>query len=535
MKKGFSLPAKRPRETIVKGDSTPAPVGGLNTRDPLASMGVQFATNLTNFIATPQGCSLRKGYRKWATGLPGLVESLLPYNGVGATADKLFAVSGTGIYDVTSAGAVGAAVVTGLSNARWEHTTFATNGGSFLIAVNGVNAPRHFNGSAWVTWTTVASPANPGEISTTGSPNISKWSKVVAHQRRLWFVESGTTKAWYLPINSVGGIAAAFDFGPAFPRGGNLQTLATWSPTAGDTTRNLLVAISDQGDVVLYEGTDPSDAAKWSIVGTWRLGTPVGVRCTQQFGGDLLYLSADGLQPLSKYMQSTNVIAGLTDNIQPTISSLTNSQQGLFGFELIDFISNNLLILNVPQINPEDNLQFVFNTVTKGWSLFTGWPAQAWASLNGDMYFGGNGEVLLAFQGFKDNANADGSGGNIYTGTAQQAFSYFERPGQKKRFVMARLNLVTATGNPNIAIGCNVDFNVTPPNSIGSATPVSSAVWGTSLWGVGEWSGGLQNLNQWQTIGGEGYAAAITIAVSSLAETLWVSTDWVYEPGGTIG
>lgn len=73
MKKGFSLPSKRPREAIVRGESTPAPVGGLDTRDPLASMGIQYATNLTNFIATPQGCSLRKGYRKWATGLPGLV------------------------------------------------------------------------------------------------------------------------------------------------------------------------------------------------------------------------------------------------------------------------------------------------------------------------------------------------------------------------------------------------------------------------------------------------------------------------------
>lgn len=94
---------------------TPAPIRGLNTVDSLAMMDITYALSCQNWIAAPQGLEIRRGYRKWATGLPGATNTLIAYNARQSTSNKLFAVSGTGIYDVTSGGAVGAAVVTGLN------------------------------------------------------------------------------------------------------------------------------------------------------------------------------------------------------------------------------------------------------------------------------------------------------------------------------------------------------------------------------------------------------------------------------------
>jgi len=325
----------------------------------------------------------------------------------------------------------------------------------------------------------------------------------------------------------------SFDFGALFPRGGKLVALNSWSLNGGTGMQNYLVAISSSGDTVIYEGTDPSDATKWTIKGTWRLGQPVGTRCFMPFGGDSLLLSQDGLVPLSKYMQSTNTEAALTDTIRDTISRLTSSQAGLTGFQIHDYLARNLLILNIPQINPDNNIQFIYNTITGGWSLFTGWPAQCWATLGNQVYFGANGKVCLAFAGYKDNANADGSGGDVYTATGQQSQNDFEKPGQKKRFVRAKVNMQTAAGIPNVLLGCNVDYDVSPPANIGTALPSSSSSWGTGIWGTSEWAGsGLQNYNEWQTLGPIGYSGAIVIAVSVLAETLWISTDWEIELGG---
>ena len=51
------------------------------------------------------------------------------------------------IYDVSSSGAVGAAAVSGLTNARHQHTMFATSGGQFLVICNGADGVRTYDGT----------------------------------------------------------------------------------------------------------------------------------------------------------------------------------------------------------------------------------------------------------------------------------------------------------------------------------------------------------------------------------------------------
>lgn len=127
----------------------PAPTGGLNARDALAAMPAGDAVTLDNFFPGTTSVDLRNGYEAWSTGYPAAVESLMTYNGPTNASSKMFAVSGTSVYDATLKGAVGAPVVTGLSNARWQHANMGTPGGQFLIAVNGTDYPGVYNGTAW--------------------------------------------------------------------------------------------------------------------------------------------------------------------------------------------------------------------------------------------------------------------------------------------------------------------------------------------------------------------------------------------------
>src|SRR4051812_20348795 len=117
--------------------SFPAPVGGLNARDPLANMPPTDAVIMENWFPRPSWVEIRQGWSNWATGLPSQVQTLMRYAPLSGS-NKLFAAAGTSFYDATATGAIGAAVVTGLSNAQWQYTNIITPGGSFLWAVNGV-------------------------------------------------------------------------------------------------------------------------------------------------------------------------------------------------------------------------------------------------------------------------------------------------------------------------------------------------------------------------------------------------------------
>lgn len=532
--------------------TTPAPVKGLNTVDPYAAMDPAFALTLQNFVCTPQGVSVRQGYRKWATNLPTSVTSLLPFNSRAGTGNKLFAVSGTAIYDITNGGDMTGATpaVSGLNNTNvyWQsiQQTYSTGNTNYLIAVNGADAPRIYDGSAWMTCTQVVSPASPGEFSQTasggGSVSISSFVDVCLHNQRLWFVRAGSTIGYYLDIAQVGGTLYPFDFGPYFTSGGNLHKLDTWTIDTGNGTQSYLVAISNKGDCVVYGGTNVADSSTWGLIGQYKLGAPVGRRCTAKLYGDLVILSEDGLYQMSKYVQSATLdrTQALTYHISPTISSLVSSLADTPGFEATVYPAGNVLMLNVPQSLQVNNYQFVFHTEQKGWSQFTGWPAQCFQVFNEALYFGGTNFVALGFIGYKDGADIDGGNGANYVTTALTAFNSFGAegmgPGLIKHVKMVKPYIVTGQSNPMISVGVNGDFNLVP--LVGSATvnPVTGAVWDSAYWDNpgATWAGTLTTVNEWATprCWPASYVA-LALTISAVAETYWVSTNWIVAPSSS--
>jgi hypothetical protein len=525
----------------------PAPWKGLNTVDALAEMDPSFGISIQNFIATPQGLSLRNGYRVWATGLPGACTSLMPYAGKNATSNKLIATSVSGFYDVTSGGTVGAAVVSGLNASQpyWQSTmmTFSTSTVNYMMCVNGINAPRLYDGTTWTTCTQVASPSTPGQFTTVDNNgqtvNISTFVDVITHQERLWFVANNSTVAYFMPIAQAGGALSAFDFGPLFPRGGYLFKLSSWTMDTGNTVTASLVAISSRGDVAVYQGNNPATAATWTLLGNYIVGSPIGRRCTVQLQGDTYFLSTDGLYPFSKYLQSARVDAqaALTYEISPTISSLGASFQFTPGFEMCVYPAGNILMLNVPQSNSVNNFQFCYETTNQGWTQFNGWPAQCFQLFNDSFYFGSQGQVNLGFSGFADGASITGVGGNNIVGTALQAFTDFGVRGLK-HIKAIKPYVVTGQSNPMLSIGINTDFNLVP--IVGSATinAVTSSVWDTAVWdSLGStWVGSLATYNQWQTpISWPGEYIAIAISISAVSQTQWMSTNIMFQTGNAFG
>ena len=508
------------QKTAASVASIPSPIGGWNARDSIANMDPVDAVQLTNLFPNVNNVVLRGGYTNWATGLPGQVQTLANYSS--GTENKLFAWAGTDIYDVTATGAVGAAVKSGLTNAKWEYINVTTAGGSYLYAVNGVDAPLLYNNTTWESITDVSSP-----IAITNITPSTTLSNIALHKTRVWFIQKDTLKAWYLPTNAVGGAAQALDMSAIARLGGTLVDVSTWTIDAGYGVDDNLVFITSKGEAIVWSGTDPSDANAWALIGVWIVGEPIGNRCLLKYGGDILLLTMDGLVPLAGGLQSSR--------LDPQVN-LSNKIQGAFDFAAINYGSNfgwqiyylakqNAVWVNVPISEGSQQQQYVMNNTTKAWANFTNWYSNCWETFSDDPYFGGDGVVGKAWtDNYVDNVS------NIQT-VALQAPNYFGSRGVKKYWTRARPSIFT-DGQPAIAIGMNVDFDVSDTTAALSFTSTSVGLWDTGVWDTALWGSGLQILNNWEGITGIGYCGSIQFKSSSAGlQMQWASTDIVYQTG----
>lgn len=507
------------QKRTAKTASVPAPIGGWNARDPLGNMSATDAITLENWWPLPYDVMVRKGYTQFSTGLPAQVETLMVY--ASPSAQSLFAISNKAIYDATAGGAIGAAVVSGLTNSRFQYINISTSGGNFLMALNGADKLRGWDGSAW--WTDGGGTHDITGVDTATCTNINLF------KNRVWLIQGSSLKAWYLPTDSIAGAASSLDFQSVARKGGHLIAMGTWTIDAGYGVDDMAVFITSMGEVIVYRGTDPSNAATWALAGVWEIGSPFTQRCMMKWGGDLLVLTYDGIYPLSAALQSSRLDprVTITNKIYTAISTATTDYGANFGWDMNYYAKANMLIINVPVIEGSYQQQYVMNTITKAWSNFSSIGANCWEIFNDEPYFGGNQFIGQFWDGFSDNT------ANI-VGNAKQAFNYFGQRGQTKQWTMIR-PILSTNGIPTALVSINVDFEDFDPTGTLSFFGTPFGLWDATLWDGGQWGAGLNVSKQWQGINGTGYCAAVRLKVSSsYIETHWASTDFVMKGGGTL-
>lgn len=511
----FPLADNRNKRQTARGFSVPPSVGGLNARDELANMDERDALILENFFPEPSYLVLRRGYAAHATGMTGTIETLAEW--AGPSSRKLKAAVGTDIYDVTSAGAVGAAELTGLTNARWQWVNFKTSGGSFLVIANGADSVRNYDGTSWTT---------PAITNVTSSTLIN----VVSFKSRLWFVQTDTTLAWYLPVNSIAGAAASQDLGPQFKLGGKLVAIGTMSQDAGDGPDDYLCFLSSRGEIAIYQGTDPTSATTWALVGTYRVGFPIGNRPMIDVGGDLAIITSDGVVSVVKMMQvdrSVAETAAITSKIQNLFNASVRSYGANFGWMGIVYPKSTAVYFNIP-ISSARFDQYVMNTITGAWCTYSSMNGACWGLLGDDLYFGGtDGKVYKADTGAQDN------GGSI-TANLKTAWNYFKSRGTNKLFTFYRPVLQT-NGQPSVTLAMNTDFNDFAPSgpiTIGGAV---ATTWDSAQWDTGAWSGDQTLSTNWENPQAIGYCGSIRLQAVANGQNLIINSfDVQAQPGGPI-
>ena len=472
------------------------------------------AVILDNFFPTPSTVQLRAGFDDHVTGLPGEVETLMEYASPSGTR-KLIAASENAFYDVTASGAVGAAMDSSHTSSRWQHVNFGTSGGHFLVAVNGLDTPRNYDGTTWATTPAITGVTPENLI------------HVMAHQRRLFFCEKATLKFWYLTtVAAIGGAASSFDLAPLCSKGGELLAAGTWSVDSGEGMDDLAVFVTSAGQVVVYAGTDPSSANTWSLQGIYEIGKPIGRRCLTKVGSDLAVITEDGFVPLSAALASGRATpVAISDKISDAVNSAARSYGSNFGWQAVLYPRGKMLLFNVPLTELGTSHQYVMNTGTGAWCRFKNQNAFCWSLLNEALYFGGNTKVYKADNG------ADDDGANV-DGVCKPAFNYFGKPGAQKRFTQVRPVFV-AGGGLTPAVSINVDFEDLAVVGSPSVSGASGATWDVDPWDTSDWGVDNTVVKNWIGVNGIGYAGTLKInAASNQFGLALAAIDYMFEIGG---
>ncbi len=478
------------------------------------------AVFLQNFFPGTNSVVKRAGYSNYATGITGQVETLMAYTS--GTASKLFAVNAAGdLYNVSVAGAVGSPEVSGFQNGRFQYVNFTTTGGSYLCMVNGQDAYSVYDGTSWH----ADGDGSPYDISNVSTATI---ESLTVFKKRIWMIQTGTLKAWYLPINSIGGAATALDMSSLPSMGGYLVAAMTWTIDGGEGLDDHLVFITSKGEALVWKLTDPTTPTGISLIGVFSLGSPVGRRCWVKYAGDLLIITQDGVVPMSGALQSsrTNPRVSITDKIQSAMGDAISQYSANFGWQLLVFPKQGQLYLNVPVGEGYSQQQYVQNNITRNWCNFTGWEANCWELFNDDAYFGGDGFVGKAWDGTTDN-------GASIIGVALQAFHDYGTASQKQ-CKMIRYHLRT-DGTPAIFGDVNVDYDTQDVSAQLSTVASDFGEWDAGDWDGAIWGAGMVPTAIWQGATGIGYTFAPFLKTATNGEQLlWTATDIQFEVGGTL-
>lgn len=498
---------------IATGQSTepatiPAPIGGLNGRDPVANMDSRDAYLMDNVLPGTASVDSRKGcvrYSSMTLGAP--VQSLEVYSG--ASGERMLAWAGGKVWNVSTP--IPSQLATGKLSNLVISTMFsnAADNAQHLIVTSGFDTPMHYEG------TTLSDLVLTGMIGAASTLNF-----VFTFKSRLFWAQRDRLGFYYLPTGQIQGELKYFDLGQQSRLGGKLVAIASFSESSnGQTPDDFIVFITSRGECIVYAGYDPSNASAWSLVGRYYTAPPIGNRCTVNYGTELLILTQEGALPFSQIRRAGDAKAqGVAGSGYSAITSklgkflsFFNQYSDVPGWHGLQYSGGGgWLMFNVPgsPIITGSYYQYVMNTTTNAWCRFTGWNGLAFVVYNRRLYYGrSDGFVMLADEGRLDD-------GAPIKFDVKPAYNNFD-DGRGLGFIQKHFQwasvLLTCDGTPALSGRFNVDYVDDAPEYLNDIAPPPGAPWDTTAWDMGMW--GDDNRSQ---------RFIVTLNKGGTAGTLWL-------------
>jgi hypothetical protein len=481
------------------------------------------AVQLINFFPTPTDVQLRKGYNKASIGITGNVETLMNYAGYDGT-NTLFAVANGVIYNASTSTAT--SVFTGLTNSKFQHCMISTDGGNFIIAVNGQDAAMVYDGTRWFKMATTSTAAAISTITRGGTGNLTATlTTATAHGlvtgNRVTI--SGVTEANYNGTYVIT-VTSPTVFTYTMATAPSLAATVLGSYTVLGITgvnSNTFVNVNMCQNRLFFVQKD--SMTFWYLpvesIGGAALDFPLG--SIARSGGFLQAMgtwtldAGYGVDDLSAFVTSMGeviVYKGTNPSDSNAWSEVGVWQMGQtfarrcffkFGGDLLLLTQDGLVPMSAalqssrldPRINLTDKIYYAVSQAATVFYASFGWQityfasenmlilniptgtgfeqyvmhtiTKSWARFTGVNALcwevSGNNRIFFGASGYVGEFYTQPSdNGANIVATAQQAYSYFDSRGQLKRFTLVRPILQTDNGLPTVLCGISTDFDTVP-------------------------------------------------------------------------
>ena len=514
---------------LLKAADFPAPVAGIDASSSIYSMAPDVCIYSYNLIHNEYGVTARPGFYEQSTGIPEEVKSMHTYvDGEGVI--QVFAVTSIGIYDVSAGGTIGAPVVTWSNQSSTAgfatSVNYETIAGHYLCLCDERNGYWTYDGTTWHDVTSL-------EMGNAVDPDVLCF--VMVSKERLWFVERNTGRGWYLDPGVILGTPSSFDFGNRMSHGGELRCLYNWTVDSGIGIDDIIVAVGGEGDIIIYKGYDPSDAANFNSIGSWYVGAvPAGRQIGADFAGELILLSVKGLISINDLLRGASPInesVYKTSDIQALIRPQLDLTWTDWGWSIGIHPKYNYMFVNSPRDASSHYLQFVMALSTESWGMFRDVPMHGYTVAGDKLYFGDTEGNIHIMDGYSDYVDSTGASDQGVEWSILSSFQNFSNPGSNKMLSMARPTF-TGAGVPSYQLQARYDFDFADIG--GSSTPVTvtGATWDAGVWDTDVWSGGLRVTDDFRGVTGIGRYVAYALKGTSNFSMTFTGITLLWQSGG---
>jgi hypothetical protein len=543
----------RPKPKVLQSVRVPSPIRGMDARLAMSQTTDDYCVYTINMVPYEYGMQTRKGFSEHAINLTGVggdrVGCIIPFGSArdvtGDVDHRLFASTNEGIWDVTASTDAPSLVVDFPIKADpagyGDYVHYTTrNGGNLLFFADRVNGLYEYDADT-DTWD------RPDNIQGVDAAQV---RHLLIHKERLWLVEADSTNAWYLPLGAPTGQATDFEFGSKFKHGGSIAALFSWTVDGGAGVDDMFIAVSREGDVVVYQGDDPDTADTWSLRGVYYIGeVPAGTDFGGEHAGELYLLSAYGVSSLNELLKGVGSVGAADNTVAGRITSLLRTQMQRYitdnGWAVKSIPSEGGMLISTP---PEASLltlnrttQYYYNSAVQGWGIWRDMPMTCFDSWRSEIYFGTADGRICKVEGERDevklNATVGETNGEAIEFSLLSSYSDLGIPAAHKRVTHIRADFVTDNVAPSVRLRAFYDFDLREIRPPLARNFTEFGEWDVALWDDGIWgkaggaaSGANVLLGGW----GAGRHIAVAMAGKTAVATRFMGWDVTFDVGGEL-
>jgi hypothetical protein len=494
-----------------------------------------------NLMPVERGLQLRQGYREWATGAgTGDVRTIISYESPSQSAanDRLWAVTKEGIYNVTSfsettptkdvtfgttTDPAGFGVYCEFTNDASDHFLF------FADALNGIH--QYKEGTGW------SVPAGWTYADGGGAFPVADVVFVMVHKLRIWVILEDSDDAYYLPVSSISGTLTKFTFGSKMDHGGDLMGLWSWTVDGGAGVDDMLVGVSRGGDVMVYQGQDPSLDDFW-MIGNWFIGrTPNSRRLVASYGSEIYVLSTFGVTALKDLLSGVSADTlrnspsyKINRALRLAILQDSSSQEWALNIHPAD----GFMQVVAPYASNAEPIMYNQNLTTQAWGYWEGVPILCGASWKGEYYMGSASGVTQQYFGVLDGTTLAGAAGEPVEYRTLTSFQPLTNHASFKRAGFIRtLAISSDIESFNTRAVWDYEENSAIPQS---TAPLGTygAIWDTDTWDNAIWDATTEGRSYPKGALGLGRTFAIAMRGQANVRIEVIGWDVMFTEGGLL-